>query len=480
MRVVENLLIGQKNPASHSGATLGVVDPADGGEFGTIARGNGHDIELAVQAGEAALAGPWGKMPALERGRLLTRLAGLIERDCKALARLECRDVGKRLVEAQADARAAARYFEFYGGAADKVTGQTIPFAQGYSVFTWREPHGVTGHIVPWNYPLQIVGRSIGAALAMGNACVVKPAEDASLSTLALGRLALEAGLPPGALNVVTGLGAEAGAALASHPRVAHISFTGSPEAGAQVQAAAAAHSAPVTLELGGKSPQIVFADADLDAAIASVVGAIVQNAGQTCSAGSRVLIEKNIYQPFVAQLAERFENLKVGPGLANLDCGPLISARQQSRVMHYLDEAAKDGIAVLAQGSMATNLPAGGFYVRPTLLGDVPRGHKLAEQEIFGPVLVAQPFDDEADAIELANSSDYGLVAGIWTRDGGRQFRLARAIAAGQIFINNFGAAGGVELPFGGVKRSGHGREKGFEALYGFSQIKTVAVKHD
>ena len=476
---VENLLIGAENPVSQSGATLAVVDPSDGAVFGSIARGDSSDVDMAVAAAEAALAGPWGAMAALERGRLLLRLANLIERDAPALARLECRDVGKRLVEAEADARAAARYFEFYGGAADKITGQTIPFAEGYSVFTWREPHGVTGHIVPWNYPLQIVGRSVGAALAMGNACVVKPAEDASLSTLALARLALEAGLPPGAFNVVTGLGAEAGAALAGHERVAHVSFTGSPEAGAKVQAAAAANFAPVTLELGGKSPQIVFADADLEAAAASVVGAIVQNAGQTCSAGSRVLIEQSIYQPFVDELAKRFEKLVAGPGMANLDCGPLISAAQHSRVMQFLDEAAKDGITVGAQGKLATNLPAGGFYVPPTLLCDVPRGHRLAREEIFGPVLIAQPFFDEADAIQLANSSAYGLVAGIWTGDGARQFRMARAVAAGQIFINNFGAAGGVELPFGGVKRSGHGREKGFEALYGFSQTKTVAVKH-
>lgn len=479
MQWVENLLIGENNPAAASGAVLDVVDPADGVVFGSIAAGGAPDIELAVGAAEAALAGPWGRLAACERGRLLARLAGLIERDFAKLARLECRDVGKRLVEAQADARAAARYFEFYGAAADKITGQTIPFAEGYSVLTWREPHGVTGHIVPWNYPLQIVGRSVGAALAMGNACVVKPAEDASLTTLALARLALEAGLPAGAFNVVTGLGAEAGAALAAHPRVAHLSFTGSPEAGARVQAGAATHCAPVTLELGGKSPQIVFADADLDAAGASVVGAIVQNAGQTCSAGSRVLIEDAVYEPFLAWLAARFENAVAGPGMDNHDCGPLISARQHTRVTQYLALAARDAITIRARGKLAGNLPKGGFYVRPTLLADVPENHRLAQEEIFGPVLVAQRFTDEADAVRLANSTDYGLVAGIWTNDGGRQFRMARAVAAGQVFINNFGAGGGVELPFGGVKGSGHGREKGFEALYGFSQVKTVAVKH-
>ena len=338
---------------------------------------------------------------------------------------------------------------------------------------------GVTGHIVPWNYPMQIFGRSVGAALAAGNACVVKPAEDACLSILRVAELAAEAGLPEGALNIVTGYGYEAGAALARHPGIDHISFTGSPETGRLVVQMAAENHVPVTLELGGKSPQIVFADADLDAALPVLVSAIVQNAGQTCSAGSRVLIERSIYEPLLDRLGAAFSGLRVGPSHADLDCGPLISAKQQQRVWDFLSDAHHDGIAMVAHGEVIHEAPETGFYQAPTLLRDVPPGHRLANQEVFGPVLAAMSFADEDEAVALANGTPYGLVAGIWTRDGARQLRLARRVRSGQVFINNYGAGGGVELPFGGVKHSGHGREKGFEALYGFTVLKTVAIRH-
>jgi aldehyde dehydrogenase (NAD+) len=381
--------------------------------------------------------------------------------------------------QADADVAGIARYFEFYAGAADKLHGETLPYQTGYTVLTIREPHGVTGHIVPWNYPLQIFGRSVGAALAAGNACVVKPAEDACLSVLRVAELAAQAGLPAGALNIVTGYGTEAGAALARHPGIDHISFTGSPGTGAAVAKMAADNHVPVTLELGGKSPQIVFADADLDAALPVLVSAIVQNAGQTCSAGSRVLIERAIYEPLLERLSSAFSALKVGPSRQDLDCGPLISAKQQQRVWDFLSDAQHDGLAMAAQGEVVANAPQAGFYQAPTLLRDVPPSHRLAREEVFGPVLAAMPFETEDEALTLANGTDYGLIAGIWTRDGSRQMRLARKVRAGQIFINNYGAGGGVELPFGGVKHSGHGREKGFEALYGFTVLKTIAIKH-
>ncbi|MDQ6618365.1 MAG: aldehyde dehydrogenase family protein, partial [Pseudomonadota bacterium] len=346
-------------------------------------------------------------------------------------------------------------------------------------VLTWREPHGVTGHIIPWNYPLQIFGRSVGAALAAGNACVVKPAEDACLSLLRVAELAAEAGLPDGALNIVTGLGSEAGAALAAHPGIEHISFTGSTVTGAWVAQEAAKRHCPVTLELGGKGPQVVFADADLDAALPVLVNAIVQNAGQTCSAGSRLLVERSRYEEVLERLGGAFSLLRAGPPASDVDCGPLIRASQLVRVQQFVDEAQSEGYGTVGQGSIVAEADPRGYYVAPRLIRDVPPEARLACEEVFGPVLAAMPFSDEAQAVRIANDTPYGLVAGVWTRDGSRQMRMARAIRSGQVFVNNYGAGGGVELPFGGVKHSGYGREKGFEALYGFTVLKTVVLQH-
>ncbi|WP_020204547.1 aldehyde dehydrogenase family protein [Cupriavidus sp. WS] len=465
--------------APDSGMRIKVFDPSSGEPFAEIARGNAVDINVAVHAARQAAEGAWGAMAPAERARLLNRVAlVLIEHEAE-LAALEARDTGKPLRQAAADARAVARYFEFYAGAADKLHGQTIPYQPGYTVLTVREPHGVTGHIIPWNYPLQIFGRSVGAALAAGNACVVKPAEDACLSLLRVAELAAGAGLPEGALNIVTGYGHEAGAALARHPGINHISFTGSPQTGRQVAQMAAENHVPVTLELGGKSPQVVFADADLDALVPVIVNGIVQNAGQTCSAGSRVLVERALYDTVLDRLATVFEALRVGPSELDLECGPLISRKQQQRVWDFVSDAQHAGIAAMAQGQIVAEAPEAGYYQVPMLFRDVPPSHRLAQEEVFGPLLAATPFDTEAEAVALANGTPYGLVAGIWTRDGARQLRLARKLRAGQVFINNYGAGGGVELPFGGTGQSGHGREKGFEALYGFTTLKTIAIQH-
>ncbi len=476
----DRILVAGTWRAGATRETLRLDDPSTGRELARIARGSADDIDAAVAAArEAADGGAWARLAPAERGRLMLAISARVRDAADQLAELEVHDVGKPRRQAKADALALARYLEFYGGACDKVHGETLPMPHGTTAFTWREPHGVTAHIVPWNYPMQIVGRSVGAALAMGNACVLKPAEEACLTVLAFARLCMEAGLPPGALNVVPGLGEEAGAALAAHPGIDHVSFTGSVETGARVQIAAAKNAVPVTLELGGKSPQVVFADADLDAALPFLVNAGIQNAGQTCSAASRILVERSAYAEVRARMAERYEALRVGPAAQDLDLGPVVSARQRDIVQGFLSRARDDGLAIAAEGRIVGDAPSGGHYVRPTLVADVPPAHPLAQDEVFGPVQALIPFDDEADALRIANGTRYGLVAGVWTRDGSRALRVARGIRTGQVFVNDYGAGGGVELPFGGVKHSGHGREKGFEALYGFSALKTVAIRH-
>ena len=480
MKIIEGkVLIDGNWQDPESGETLPVMDPSDGSEFGRIASGSAADIDRAVQAAQNAMDGEWGKTIPVERGRLLQKLSSLILENETELTEMEARDVGKPLTQARVDVRACARYFEFYGGAADKVHGETIPYLEGYTVLTLREPHGVTGHIIPWNYPLQIIGRTIGGALTMGNACVLKPGEEASQTALMIGELSRQAGFPPGVFNIVPGLGEVAGNALIHHSGVNHLSFTGSTEVGALVQQAAAKNAIPVTLELGGKSPQVVFADADLEKALPFLVNASIQNCGQTCSAASRVLVESSIYEELTSLLENKFKELRVGPAFRDLNCGPLISPEQKKRLEKFLAQARADGLNISAEGKIMEDAPSGGNYVKPMLIRDVPPDHAVAQEELFGPVLAVMPFEDEDEAVKLANGTPFGLVSGVWTRDGARQFRMAKRIKSGQVFINNYGAGGGVELPFGGVKLSGHGREKGFEALYGFSVTKTIAIQH-
>lgn len=467
--------IGGEWCAPIGGQYIDLINPSDKTHIAKIARGTAKDIDAAVSSARDAVNGEWGSKTALERGRLLTRIGQLVLEHVDQLAELEAMDVGKPLKQARADAIALARYLEFYGGAADKVHGETIPYLDGYTVYTLREPHGVTAHIIPWNYPMQIIGRSVGAALTMGNAVVLKPAEEACLTALAFADIAQKAGLPKGALNVVPGYGVEAGAALSSHSDINHISFTGSVGVGKLIQSAAAENVVPVTLELGGKSPQLVFNDADLETAIPFLISACIQNAGQTCSASSRILLQKGIYEQVVDELSKRYNALQVGPAISDMDVGPLISARQKEIVDGFI--AKGHDVRLGAKASLGDDLD--GHYVSPTLFADVPADHPLAQQEIFGPVQVLIPFETEEEAIQIANGTEFGLVASVWTKDGSRQMRLAKALHAGQVFINNYGAGGGVELPFGGVGKSGHGREKGFEALYGFSTLKTIAAYH-
>lgn len=467
-------------PAS-TGRTVPVIAPAEGVVFAEIAASGPADVDRAIAAARAAFeGGAWSQLSATERGRLLTRLGQLILENSEELAALEARDCGKPMKTARADIEASARYFEYYGGAADKVHGEQIPFMKGYYVTGEREPLGVTGHIIPWNYPAQMIGRTLAPALAMGNATVLKPAEEACLTPLRIAELSVAAGFPPGAINVVPGLGHEAGAALSEHPGIDFIAFTGSPRVGVLIQQAAAVNHIGCVLELGGKSPQIVFEDADLEAALPTLVGAIIQNAGQTCSAGARLLVQQSIWDKLIPMIAERFRALKAGLPTEEPDLGPLINARQKQMVEGFFAQAEADGVPIIAQGARQESAPEAGYYVPPTVFGPVPRDNALAQEEVFGPVMAAIPFDDEADAVALANATDYGLIAGVWTRDTSRAVRVARKVRAGQVYINAYGAGGGIELPFGGVKKSGHGREKGFEALYEFSALKTLVIKHD
>jgi len=453
------------------------VDPATGETLAEVARGGREEIDQAVAAARDVFEKDWSRRSPAERANVLQRIAESIRNHQSELEEMESLDTGKPLSQARTDIEISARYFDFYARTVEALYGDTVPLSENVFVYTLREPHGVTGHIIPWNYPAQMIGRSIAPALATGNCCVLKPAEEAPLSSVRIAQLALEAGLPAGAFNVVPGLGEEAGAALASHKGVDHLSFTGSTEVGRLVLKAAAENIVPATVELGGKSPNIVFADADLEKAIPTIVRSIAQNAGQTCSAGSRLLVERGVHAEVRDEIARRFEGLTLGPGLDDPDVGPLITEKQRSRVAELVEQG-RDQARLIVGGEAPANGPlARGFFFPPTLFDDVVPDTPIAQQEIFGPVIGVIPFNGEDEAAGIANATSYGLVAGVWTRDVGKAHRLVREIQAGQVFVNTYGAGGGVELPFGGRKLSGFGREKGFEGLLGFTRLKTVAV---
>ena len=389
---------------------------------------------------------------------------------------MESEDTGKPLRQARADADVAARYFRFYGHAIDSYYGQTIPLSTDLHAYTRREPFGVTGHIVAWNYPMQLLARAVAPAIAVGNCAVVKPADETPRTAVELAALAARAGSPPGVFNVVTGIGAEAGAALAAHPDVDHLGFVGSTQIGSVVAQAAADRVTPTTLELGGKSPQIVFPDADLARAAESIAKAILQNAGQTCSAGSRLLVHDTIHDTLVSMVRQHLSSATIGPGIEDHDLGPLISRKQQHRVQTMLADNVK-GEILCGGGPPDDTRLADGAYFAPTIIDGADPASPLAQEEIFGPVLTVNRFHTEDEAIELANGTQYGLIAAVWTTDLSRAHRLAARIRAGQVYVNTYGAGGGVELPFGGFKKSGYGREKGYEALDTFSATKTVVV---
>ena len=458
-----------------------VKNPADGSVLASVPRCGQAEVDKAVKAAKKAFRSEeWKSLQAHNRGRLLFKTADLIRENKEELAGLETLNVGKPLVQAQTDVEIAARYFEFYAGVADKIMGETIPVERGIIDYTVREPLGVVGHIIPWNYPLQIAARSIAVSIATGNAAVLKPAEDTPLSTLKLVELMESLELPKGILNVVTGYGHEAGAALSANPGVNHVTFTGSVETGKRVMETAAKNIVPVTLELGGKSPNVVFADCDKEKALEWVLKSIVQNAGQTCSAGSRLVIEKSIKDEFVQKLAASMEKLTIGPGINNPDLGPVLNEKQFERIQGFLQLAEDDGIRVTTGGErQQVEGFESGYYLQPTIFDNVPAGHHLAQEEIFGPVLTVTTFETEDEAIDIANGTPYGLVAGVWTENASRAHRVADALECGQVFINHYGAGGGITQPFGGYKHSGFGREKGLEALRNYTQVKNVALKY-
>jgi aldehyde dehydrogenase (NAD+) len=460
-----------------NGEVFTTFDPSTGKPLAEVVRGNAELIDQAVRSAER-VGRAWARTKPSDRGRILLQIAAAIRANAEELAHLETLDNGQALGQARGDVEVAARYFEFFGGAADKLQGETIPLGPDYLSYTTYEPYGVVGMILPWNAPLNQAARGLGPALAAGNTVVIKPAEDTPMSTPELAKLCVDVGLPAGVFNVVPGYGHEAGAALAAHPLVRKLAFTGSVETGSIIMEAAAKRLVSVTLELGGKSPNIIFADADIDAAVEGSWTAFTVKSGQVCSAGTRLLIEGSVYDEVVGKLVERVKQATLAPGIDNPDIGPLANREQFEKVIQYLELGVKEGARVAVGGGVPHD-PAlkDGFFVEPTIFTNVDNSMRIAQEEIFGPVVCAIRFEDEDDAVRIANDTKYGLAAGVWTRDISRAHRVASQIESGQVYVNEY-FAGGIETPFGGFKSSGIGREKGFEALRSYSQLRTVTVR--
>ncbi len=477
----KKLLIGGQWVESSSGRTFETLNPATGSALCRVAEADKADVDKAVEAARKSLAGPWGKMSPAGREGVLHRLADLVEQNAPELAQLETLDNGKPIRESQnGDLPVAVALLRYFAGWPTKITGETVPVSVPYYPgakffhYTVREPVGVVGLIIPWNFPLLMAVERLAPALACGNGVILKPAEQTPLSALRLGELMLEAGIPEGAINILPGYGPTAGAALAMHRGVDKVAFTGSTEVGREVVKASTGNLKRVSLELGGKSPNIVFADADTEAAAKGLFMGIFYNQGQCCSAGSRVYVERPKYDAMLAALVERAKTIRQGPGIdPKTQMGPLVSAEQMQRVSGYIESGRKDGATLLCGGDKAGGP---GFFVKPAVFADVGENMKIFQEEIFGPVVAVMPFDSVDQVVSSANNTEYGLVAGVWTKDVKRAHSLAARLDAGTVFVNCFNFVDAA-APWGGVKGSGYGREKGQYALELYTRLKSVWV---
>lgn len=472
----ERLLIGGEWVKARSGRTIASIDPATEQVWAEVPEADAADVDAAVDAARSALRGPWASATPTRRGELLARLADLFRRDAGRLARIESRDNGKPVRDTLGEVQRAADWLTFFAGAADKLNGEQIPFRPDALAYTRREPVGVVAAILPWNSPISLCSWKLGPALATGNAVILKPAEQTPVSLLEVGRLAEEAGFPAGVVNVLPGYGAIAGHALASHPGVNKVSFTGDYRTARKIMEAAAGNLKRCSFECGGKSPYIVFADADIERALSVAVHSAFRSTGQSCSAASRILVERSVYARFAEAFAERAARIRIGmPDDARTHIGPQTSAEQRDKTESYIALGRESGARLLAGGGRPPHLPRG-YFIEPTVFADVEASSRLAREEVFGPVAALMPFDHEEEAVELANGTSYGLVGGLWTSDIGRAHRIAQRVEAGFVSVNTFRPVHYM-LPYGGYKLSGIGRENGFDALREFTETKTVVV---
>ncbi|HLR67948.1 aldehyde dehydrogenase family protein [Virgibacillus alimentarius] len=474
------LYIGGEFVASASGKTFKSINPSTGEELKSVYEADKEDVDRAVHAAEKAFYGDWSKLTASERGQLIWKLADLIEEHLEPLAQLESLDNGKPINHARtADLPLSIDHFRYYAGWATKVSGEVISNSSGKEMLTYtrREPIGVVGQIIPWNFPLLMLAWKMGAALATGNVIVFKTAEQTPLTALYLADLINEAGFPPGVVNILSGYGETAGEAIVQHPRIRKVAFTGSTEVGKRIQQQATGNLKRLSLELGGKSPNIIFSDADLEKAIPGAMLGIFFNMGQACSAGSRLYVHKKVYDKVLSEMKAAASQMQVGMGLdETTDIGPLVSQEQFQRVNRYLTEGHEAGAKSIIGGQ---SLDRSGYYVPPTIFSDTNHDMSIVQDEIFGPVLTAMPFDDEDDLTEIirkANASEYGLAAGVWTTDVRKAHRVAHRIEAGTVWVNDYNALDAA-VPFGGYKQSGYGREMGSYALDLYTQVKSIWV---